>query len=613
MEWLDDNLEEIKKKNRHMYDCLAGILKDDNKTDRILNKFSIIQTRNGENTVEYFDGEKKIRLNSVYNPEREAIKWTESFQNISKYTSVVMFGLGNGIFYKTLNKQISLQTYIFLYEPDVEMFLFCLLNFDMTDILSDDRVFFYVDGINSDIFLEDMSEKINWAMMSTQLVCFHPMFDKIYKEKYLRFEYMLEQFKSFMIARKNTSLLYAKKFTVNALKNLRYIKESNYISELIGRIDEDISVIIVSAGPSLDKNISMLKKAEKRAFILAVDTAVKYLLANDIEFDAIVTIDGRKSLKHFEDERCNEYPLFTVPDAKSDILEKNQSRKIWMNGSGYMEILYEKYNLKFPEYVSGGSVATAAFWIAQTLNTKNIIFVGQDLSYAGEVTHAGNVKQSVEWTEAEETFVEGINGEKVKTRADWLNLIRWFENAVQQLKGKIKVIDATEGGAKIAGTIVMPLSEAIEKYCIKEFDFDNFLADLPTTFNKSSYNNICKDICHIEKEFAAILKASQEGYTAAEKNIKMLENKEVLPDKLETNQNVIMQSQQRIQTQKIYMLLDEYISADIEERLNMIGKSYDSIWKELLEKNINSKILFEALEKAVNELQPVLNDTLNNL
>ena len=159
----------------------------------------------------------------------------------------------------------------------------------------------------------------------------------------------------------------------------------------------------------------------------------------------------------------------------------------------------------------------------------------------------------------------------------------------------------------------MPLSEAIEKYCIKEFDFYNFLADLPTTFNKSLYNNICKDICHIEKEFAAILKAAQEGYTAAEKNIKMLENKEVLPDKLETNQNIIMQSQQRIQTQKIYMLLDEYISADIEEGLNMIGKSYDSIWKELLEKNINSKILFEALEKAVNELQPVLNDTLNNL
>ena len=61
------------------------------------------------------------------------------------------------------------------------------------------------------------------------------------------------------------------------------------------------------------------------------------------------------------------------------------------------------------------------------------------------------------------------------------------------------------------------------------------------------------------------------------------------------------------------MLLDEYISSDIEERLNMIGKSYNNVWEELLEKNINSKILFKALEKAVSELLPVLNDTIKNL
>ena len=97
---------------------------------------------------------------------------------------------------------------------------------------------------------------------------------------------------------------------------------------------------------------------------MTVDTAVKYLLANDIKFDAIVTVDGRKSLKHFNDDRCSRYPLFTVPDAKSDVLEKNHSRKIWINGTGYLQVLYEKYNMKFPKYISGGSVATAAFCIA---------------------------------------------------------------------------------------------------------------------------------------------------------------------------------------------------------------------------------------------------------
>ena len=200
----------------------------------------------------------------------------------------------------------------------------------------------------------------------------------------------------------------------------------------------------------MDKNINILRKAEGKAFILAVDTAVKYLLTNDIKFDAIVTVDGRKSLKHFEDERCYEYPLFTVPDAKSDVLEKNHSRKIWINGTGYLQVLYEKYNLKFPKYISGGSVATAAFWISEILGVKKIILVGQDLSYDGEMAHAGKIKQNAEWKDSQEIYVEGLNGGRVKTRADWLNFINWFENAVERVKGKTDVIDATEGGAKIA-------------------------------------------------------------------------------------------------------------------------------------------------------------------
>ena len=55
----------------------------------------------------------------------------------------------------------------------------------------------------------------------------------------------------------------------------------------------------------------------------------------------------------------------------------------------------------------------------------------------------------------------------MKTRADWLNFINWFENAVERVKGKTDVIDATEGGAKIAGTLIMPLRDAIERYCNK--------------------------------------------------------------------------------------------------------------------------------------------------
>ena len=100
---------------------------------------------------------------------------------------------------------------------------------------------------------------------------------------------------------------------------------------------------------------------------------------------------------------------------------------------------------------------------------------------------------------------------------------------------------------------------------------------------------------------------------SARDNIDMLKNKKYLPDKLNRNQEIMVQSQKQIQNQDIYILLDEYISADIEERLSTVGEHYDNVKDELLEKSINSKVLFNALEKAANELLPVLEDTIKHL
>ena len=244
---------------------------------------------------------------------------------------------------------------------------------------------------------------------------------------------------------------------------------------------------------------------------------------------------------------------------------------------------------------------------------KKIILVGQDLSYDGEMAHAGKIKQNAEWKDSREIYVEGLYGGRVKTRADWLNFINWFENAVERVKGKTDVIDATEGGAKIAGTLIMPLRDAIERYCNKEFKFSEILKELPVTFDERVYTKLCNDISGIKNGLAEISKAAKKGSMSARDNIDMLKNKKYLPDKLNRNQEIMVQSQKQIQNQDIYILLDEYISADIEERLSTVGEHYDNVRDELLEKSINSKVLFDALEKAANELLPVLEDTIKHL
>lgn len=612
---LEKNLETIKRNDIELYKTIKKKLKRNIIKEQYFENFDIVIAKNGEKIIEvYDDAHNCIRLNSLYNPEKEAKRWVNRFNDIKNVTSLIMFGIGNGIFCESVREIVDKAGFIFLYEPSIEMLLFCMENFDLCDILSDTRVTIYIENINDKDFLYDLSVKINWAMLSSQVVCFHPMYDKIYNEQYEKFMYIIEQFKIAVNTQKNTSLTYAKQFTINALKNLHFIKNSNYISEFIGMIDSDVPVIIVSAGPSLDKNIDQLRKAENKAFILATDTAVKYLLLHDIKFDAIVTVDGRKSVIHLQNEACAEYPIFTVPDARNEVLESNSGRKIWINSSGYMGALYQKYEKEFPEYVSGGSVATAAFWVAKVLKVKTIILIGQDLAYDGEKTHAGNITyQYTEWKEEKDIFIEDIFGNKIKTRLDWLGYLRWFENMISQYEDEITVIDATEGGAKISGTVIMKLSDAIFRYCKQEFDFNNIIKNLPVTFSSKEYKQICEEISHIKKECEQIREAAQDGIQASKSIIFMIENNLIYSEQMKVYMEKIGNSEQIIQNQNIYLLLDEYISADIVDRLELAAKKYDSQAEQLLENARSFQVLFKALIKAVDELLPIIFETLQKL
>lgn len=68
--------------------------------------------RDQSQTVEVCAGEKDVRLNSVYNSSREAEKWADKYKNISEITSFIMFGMGNGVFFNAIKKQLNVSAYI---------------------------------------------------------------------------------------------------------------------------------------------------------------------------------------------------------------------------------------------------------------------------------------------------------------------------------------------------------------------------------------------------------------------------------------------------------------------------------------------------------------------
>lgn len=104
--YLENNIKELKNKNPEVCNAiLENISKDDYK--EISKEFRLVDTKDGDKTVEVYSDSRFVRLNSIYSPEREALHWTNKLNKVDNITSVVMFGIGTGVFYRSIKKVLK--------------------------------------------------------------------------------------------------------------------------------------------------------------------------------------------------------------------------------------------------------------------------------------------------------------------------------------------------------------------------------------------------------------------------------------------------------------------------------------------------------------------------
>jgi hypothetical protein len=113
-----------------------------------------------------------------------------------------------------------------------------------------------------------------------------------------------------------------------------------------------------------------------------------------------------------------------------------------------------------------------AFSLCVYWGFRNIILIGQDLALTGSYMYADGNK--IDLNNSEKTLIEvqDINGSTVYTYGDYYRYLKWFEQEIPLLQD-VSVIDATEGGALIRGSLVMTFEEAIKKYCQGEMNYTN--------------------------------------------------------------------------------------------------------------------------------------------
>lgn len=400
--------------------------------ENIPDKYQISWAKTGDLTLEIATEKNGIvRMNSMNNPWQEAMVFAGNSQS-SKVKLVIGFGMGYHL--EFLQRQPLCKKIVVL-EHDINALAIALSYRDLTHVLSDERI-----QIVHPVAREECSAYLNDRRDDMKVCVWYPSVRAI-EDDALREE--LEDYKVMLSSIENMGEILNDNFITNVEK--RDLEVSCLKDSFKGK-----KVILVAAGPSLDDNMELLKKAKDiGAVIVCVGKVAKKLIFAGIEPDYIVMTDGQqKTVKRIEGIEDSNVPLIYLSTVASEVVENYHGKRYIAFQSGLpIAEDYAKEN-DYPLYQSGGSVATFALDLLIRFACAQIVCVGLDMGYFGERTHAAGVGHDIADKEKLRK-VEGVASEFVYS-SKTLDIYRtWIEDRIKNVK-VVELINASKG-ARIHG------------------------------------------------------------------------------------------------------------------------------------------------------------------
>lgn len=563
-------------------------------------------------------------LNSRYADEEFAKNWVKQFEGDNYKTVYIIFGLSNFRYAKELLKKAGKDNIVLLYEPDKNIFIKAIEAVDITEIVKSDNVILCVDGINNELFGDFVAIVLaDYGLMRITKYCCMPNYDELYPVIWRDIiKSIKEKYQSVILSR-NTEILMAAEFIKNIINNCKDIVRQYSVVQLelrFKQIDniEEIPAILVSAGPSLDKNINEIKKAKGKAFIIAVDTALKTLLKKNIIPDMVITIDSHKPPILFMHTEFKDIPMAVCDCSNYELYVLHQGKRFYFaETESYMSYIYnECTGGKLYSTETGGSVANNAFSLINILGFKKIILVGQDLAYTGKKFHTtdayGESDKNVLEDYNKYFEVEDIYGGKVYTESNMDLYRKWFESQIVRYP-RLNVIDATEGGAKIEGTKIMTLKEAIERECKIDIDFKKIIAELNRPITDEKADEILQEIDNIPDNLLAE-KDKLKKYKRKYEKLEELSRKGKVASK-EFNKLVekINEITEYIENKKLLKLANVYEKNTEFEVLGNVYHTKDSVKDEIRDISNNGIKLMDSYIRGIDCLVKDLKEWKSNL
>ncbi|WP_294376368.1 6-hydroxymethylpterin diphosphokinase MptE-like protein, partial [uncultured Clostridium sp.] len=235
-------------------------------------------------------------------------------------------------------------------------------------------------------------------------------------------------------------------------------------------------------------------------------------------------------------------PLFFYEGTNCKVVKKHKGIKILSRyGHSYSKFVEDITQAPIIKGEGGGSVAHYMTLQAIYMGCNPIIFIGQDLAYDDEKKYSQLAQISSEIIDKtrkdDDIYVEGVSKKLVRSDI-YLNSFRIeFEKIIKRFPD-VKFINATEGGARIKGTLEMSLKDVVNRYG------NNFEKNIEVEYSVNIKENMLKKLQKINGECFELFKLLK---TIIEKiDIFKIENNEIL--KLECKIDKYISSLEILQT-----------------------------------------------------------------
>ncbi|EJO7032405.1 motility associated factor glycosyltransferase family protein [Campylobacter jejuni] len=391
-----------------------------------------------------------------------------------RYPFICIYGIGNALLIKNLAKHYK---HLFVFESEIELFILALSVLDLSEELKVYKVVLF-DCVAKDLEIQiamifDQQSILEYLSLYEMFISSH-YYLKYYEVSILFVNELC--IKSAAVAIRNADiscflpLLTHGQFLQNIPSMLESIPFQRILSERKNKFE---NAIVVSAGPSLAKQLPLLKAYQDKAVIFCADGALSMLEKEGIIPDYVTNLDFTDlAMKFFQNKENLKQSIIALECAT----HPNVARSLKAENCMIIlrnKALYQRFNLSDFGYIDTGThVSHFSYTLALALGFKNIIMIGQDLAFDEKGNSHSQGFSYGEQFSGEKT-VPTLKTQAYAGKGEVLTHITWNDYRIKLEylfacnSKEAKFYNATEGGARINFTEELSFKECCEKLLTK--------------------------------------------------------------------------------------------------------------------------------------------------